>query len=64
MKSETTTMKIKLVKSLIGRLPKHKAIAKQLGLRKLNSTVEHHDNPSVRGLINAIDYLVQVEESV
>lgn len=53
---------IKLVKSLIGRLPKHILIAKQLGLKKLNATVEHQDNPSIRGMINTISYLVEVQE--
>ncbi|MDP3705390.1 MAG: 50S ribosomal protein L30 [Legionellaceae bacterium] len=60
----TKTVQIKLVKSLIGRLPKHIGIAKQLGLRKINSTVVHQDIPAIRGLINAIYYLVEVEESV
>lgn len=57
------TIKIKLVKSLIGRLPKHVEIAKQLGLRKLNSTAIHHDNPCIRGLVNSIYYMVQIEEN-
>lgn len=58
------SIQIKLVKSLIGRLPKHIEIAKQLGLRKMNATVTHQDNPCIRGLINKINYLVEVEESV
>ncbi len=60
----TNTVQIKLVKSLIGRLPKHVLIAKQLGLRKINSTVVHNDIPAIRGLINAIHYLLDVEECV
>ena len=59
-----STIKIKLVKSLIGRLPKHILIAKQLGLRKINSTVIHQDIPAIRGLVNAIYYLLDVEECV
>ena len=55
-------IKIKLVKSLIGRIPKHIQIAKQLGLRKINSEVVHQDTPSIRGLVNAIYYLVNIEE--
>ena len=55
-------LKIKLVKSLNGRLPKHKAIASVLGLKKMNHVVEHKDIPSVRGMINKISYLLQVEE--
>ena len=56
------TIKITLVKSLIGRLPKHISIAHQLGLKKLHRTVQHQDNPSIRGLVNAIGYLLKVEE--
>jgi large subunit ribosomal protein L30 len=58
------TIKITLVKSLIGRLPKHIEVAKQLGLRKMHATVVHQDNASIRGLVNVIYYLVDVEESV
>lgn len=56
-------IKITLVKSLIGRKPKHIEIAKQLGLGKMHSTVLHDNTPSIRGLVNAINYLLQVEES-
>ena len=56
------TIKITLVKSTIGRIPKHREIVKQLGLRKINSTVIHNDNPSIRGLVNLVSYLLQVEE--
>jgi large subunit ribosomal protein L30 len=58
------TIKITLVKSLIGRLPKHIGIAHQLGLKKINKTVIHNDTPSIRGLLNTIEYLLQIEESV
>lgn len=58
------TLDIKLVKSLIGRVPKHKEIAKQLGLTKLNKTVVHPDNLAIKGLINQISYLVEYKESV
>ena len=57
-------IKITLIKSTIGRKPKHVSIVKQLGLGKTNSSVYHHDIPAIRGLINAIDYLLLVEESV
>lgn len=56
-------LKITLVKSLIGRKPKHKDIAKQLGLSKMHSTVLHNNTPAILGLVNAIDYLLRVEES-
>jgi large subunit ribosomal protein L30 len=56
-------IKIKLVKSIIGRKPKHVAIVKQLGLGKTNSSVVHNDIPAIRGMINQIGYLLHVEES-
>jgi large subunit ribosomal protein L30 len=58
----SATLKIKLVKSLSGRHPKHKVIASVLGLKKINQVVEHNDIPSIRGMINKISYLLQVEE--
>lgn len=56
------TIKITLVKSTIGRKPKHIEIVKQLGLGKLNSAVVHSDIPSIRGLVNKVNYMLQVEE--
>ena len=53
---------ITLVKSLIGRVPKHIVIANQLGLRKINRTVVHQDTPAIRGMVNTINYLLTVEE--
>lgn len=61
-KQEKSQLKITLKKSIIGRLPKHIAIVKQLGLGKINSSVIHKDNPSIRGLIHCVQYLLQVEE--
>ncbi|MBA2649147.1 MAG: 50S ribosomal protein L30 [Legionella sp.] len=57
-------IKITLVKSLIGRKPKHINIAKQLGLGKTNSSVSHNDTPEIRGLVNIINYLLLVQENV
>lgn len=57
-------LEITLVKSIIGRKPKHIAIVKQLGLGKTNSTVTHNDIPAIRGLINEVSYLLRVEEAV
>lgn len=58
----TNKIKITLVKSIIGRKPKHVHIIKQLGLGKLNSSVIQQDIPAIRGLINIVYYLLQVEE--
>jgi large subunit ribosomal protein L30 len=56
------TVKVTQVKSAIGRLPKHKATLKGLGLRRIRHTVELEDTPSVRGMINQVSYMVKVEE--
>ncbi|HHT87589.1 MAG TPA: 50S ribosomal protein L30 [Clostridiales bacterium] len=55
-------LKITLVKSTIGAIPKHKAIVEALGLRKLNKTVEMPDNAAIRGMIDHVKHLVKVEE--
>jgi large subunit ribosomal protein L30 len=49
------------VKSIHGRLKKHKACVAGLGLRRIGHTVEVEDTPSVRGMINKVHYLVRVE---
>ena len=56
------TIKVTQTKSSIGRLPKHKACLKGLGLRRINHTVELEDTPCVRGMINKVFYMVKVEE--
>lgn len=56
------TVKVTQIKSSIGRLPKHKATLKGLGLRRINHTVELEDTPSVRGMINAVSYMIKVED--
>lgn len=56
------TIKITLVRSPIGCVPKHRKIVEALGLRKMHKTVEMPDNAAVRGMINQVSYLVKVEE--
>jgi len=55
-------LKIKLVKSLNGRLDKHIATANSLGLKRLGSETIQPDSPETRGKIRQIGYLVQVTE--
>ena len=55
-------LKITLVKSPIGAVPKNKKTVEALGLRKLNKTVEMPDNKAVRGMIRQVRHLVKVEE--
>jgi len=56
------TFKVTQISSSIGRLPKHKATLKGLGLRRIGHTVELEDTPSVRGMVNAVYYMVKVED--
>ena len=56
-------LRVTLVKSLIGRKKDHIATANALGLRKINKTVEHEDTPQIRGMINKVSHLVEVEEN-
>jgi large subunit ribosomal protein L30 len=60
--SGTRTLRITLIRSTIGRPADQGRTIKSLGLRKLNSTVERPDNPSIRGMVNKISHLVKVEE--
>ena len=55
-------LRIKLVKSLNGRLDKHIATAKSLGLRKIGAETVQPDNPQTRGKIAQISYLISVTE--
>jgi large subunit ribosomal protein L30 len=55
------TIKVTQTRSSIGRLPKHKATLRGLGLRRINHTVELEDTPCVRGMINQVQYMVKVE---
>ena len=57
------TLKITLVKSPIGAVPKHKATVEALGLKKLHQTVVKPDNEAVRGMIWHVKHLVKVEEA-
>ena len=61
-KNEDKKLKVTLVKSTIGAIPKHKATVEALGLRKLNKTVEMPDNAAVRGMVQQVRHLVKVEE--
>ena len=56
------TLKIKLVKSLSGRLDSHIATAHSLGLHKIGNETVQPDNPQTRGKIAKIGYMLQVTE--
>ena len=56
------TLRVTLVRSAIGYTKDQKATVRALGLHRIHQTVEHKDNPAVRGMIQKIIHLVQVEE--
>ncbi len=56
-------VKVTLVKSPIGAVPKHRRTVEALGLRKMHQTVELPDNPATRGMIKQVEYMVKVEEA-
>jgi large subunit ribosomal protein L30 len=58
------TLRIKWVKSSIGYPKDQKATIRSLGLRKLQQTVEHEDQPVIRGMIRKVRHLVEVEETI
>ncbi len=55
-------LSVTMVKSKFGRLPRHQACLKGLGLRKINQTVEVLNTAENRGMINKILYMLKVEE--
>jgi len=55
-----TMIKIKLVKSPIGRPDTHRKTVEALGLRKIGHVVEKNDTPQIRGMIHQVDYMVEV----
>ena len=56
------TIKVTLVKSPIGAVPKHKKTVKAMGLTKMHKTVEMPDNAATRGMIQQVQHLVKVED--
>jgi large subunit ribosomal protein L30 len=61
-KTDGKKLKITLVRSGIARPGKHKVVLIGLGLKKLNKAVIRQDTPEIRGMINKVSHLVQVEE--
>jgi large subunit ribosomal protein L30 len=56
------TLKVTLVRSIIGLSPTQEATLKALGLRRIRQVVEHDDTPSIRGMIQTVPFAVQVSE--
>ena len=61
MSDKNKKIKVTLIKSLIGTKKSHRATARGLGLRKINSSAELVNTPAVQGMINKICYLLKCE---
>lgn len=58
---KSAKLKVTQVKSVIGTMQSHRACVRGLGLKRIGHTVEVEDTPAVRGMINAVNYLVKCE---
>ena len=61
--ADQNKLKVTLVKSMNGRLKKHQACVRGLGLRRMHQTVEILDTPENRGMIQKVYYMVRCEEA-
>lgn len=61
-KAKTKMLRITLVRSPIGFSLRQKRTVKALGLRRMHQTVEQVDSPALRGMLDRVSHLVQVEE--
>ena len=61
-KTKVKQIAVTQIKSSIGRLKKHKSCLAGLGLRRIGHTVVIEDTPAVRGMVQAVEYMVRVEE--
>jgi large subunit ribosomal protein L30 len=55
-------IKVSLIRSTIGVLPKHRATVRSLGLRKIGSSTVQEKSPAVLGMVKAVSHLVSVED--
>ena len=55
-------IKIRLVRSTIGALPRQRATVRSLGLRKIGSSTVQEDTPVIKGMVRAVSHLVSVED--
>lgn len=61
-KTKVKQIAVTQIKSSIGRLKKHKSCLSGLGLRRIGHTVVIEDTPAVRGMVQAVEYMLRVEE--
>ena len=60
--TDKRTMKVTLVRGLGGRLAKHQACVRGLGLRRMHQVVEVEDTPATRGMVSKVSYMVKIVE--
>ena len=61
-KTKAKTVRVTLRRSVIGEKPKTRATVESLGLRKINSSREHTESETLRGMLAKVQHLVEVEE--
>ena len=61
-KKGNTRLRITWIKSSIGYSERQKGTIRALGLRRLGHSVEHADTPVIRGMVDKVDHLVEVQE--
>ena len=61
-KKKSTTLKIKMIGSMIGSNDKQRATVRGLGLRRIHQVVERSDTPEVRGMVKKIPHIVAIVE--
>ena len=62
MAKKINKIRITLKKSVIGTKPNQRRTVRALGLRKINSSLEHKGTPQILGMVNTVSHLVTVEE--
>jgi len=63
MAKQPSKIRVTLVRSTNGTIGKHRETVRGLGLRRMHHSVELEDTPSIRGMINKVRYLVQVDKA-
>ena len=62
--SNSKCVKVTLIRSVNGRLDKHKACVRGLGLKRIGQTVQLKKNPAILGMVNKVSYLLKIEDVV
>jgi large subunit ribosomal protein L30 len=57
-----TKLKVTQVRSALSRGARQKGTVRALGLKRLGHSVVHDDKPEIRGMIRAVEHLIEVEE--